>query len=157
MFSLVLCISKKSEQSCLCNQKNLLTSGRNRVRTNNKTLFIAVSNFWTDGSSHRHNDEKKHVDGDHYWVSVTVMIHAARRSFACTFHTDLANSFPFAWHLFIWNKQGFTESTSGEMLDPKCFPSTAVQKQATNISIMSSYLIVLSFRSQVSLEKKLPH
>lgn len=58
----------------MCNQKNVLTCSRNRVTTNSKTLFITASNFWTDGSSNRHNEGQIYVDGKQYWLSGTVLI-----------------------------------------------------------------------------------
>lgn len=119
VFLFLLCISKNWVFSCLCNQKNLLTSSRNRVRTNSKTLFIAVTNLGTDGSSSRHNGEKKIC-----WCETLLteckrgnmsVIHAVRRSFSEHTCMHISQSvttvwtFLFACHLLPgWNNQGFT-------------------------------------------------
>lgn len=61
VFSLLLWISQNWAVLLVQSEKNPITSSRNRARTKSKTLFIAAANFWTDGSSNRHDDEKKNM------------------------------------------------------------------------------------------------
>lgn len=61
-------------------RKKVLTSSRSRVSTNSKTLFTAVSNSSTDGSSNGHNEEKKGWKGTTDEVELWELVGDARKT-----------------------------------------------------------------------------
>ncbi len=130
-------------------RKKLLTSSRNWVGTNSKTLFIAVSNFWTDGSSNRHNEEKKTQNmsmgvtvgglvsdtcsvSEHMCMHISYSLNTVRTLGSLFFLLDICSQAGISKVLLC--RRG------GGASDVKCknaghiwalvFPSTAVQQQA---------------------------
>lgn len=68
----------------VCVIRKICSPPAGKMSTNSKTLFTAVSNFWTDGSTNRHNEDKKYVDGNTTdWVELQEPVWYMLNTCAC--------------------------------------------------------------------------